>query len=224
MEIHIAIVDDKPINRQTLRQKLFGYNELVVDFEASNGLDFLEKLEAAARKPDIILIDLEMPEIDGIETIMRASLRFPELRFIVVTIFEDSNRIFNAIKIGASGYLLKDDSAIDLVEAITNVYEHNYIPMSPSVARKAMDLLRMLPESPEPGSENPVQSKEKRGITKREMEVLKHLASGKNYKAIGQILFISPLTVRKHVVKIYDKLHVNSRTEIINIAHQKKWI
>jgi DNA-binding NarL/FixJ family response regulator len=143
----------------------------------------------------------------------------------VLTVFEDNDKIFEAIKAGASGYLLKEDSAVNIIDAITNVHEYNGIPMSPGIARKAMELLRQLPIHH--FDENEVHEKVKEdnaGLSDREMDVLKEMVSGKNYKAIGEKLFISPLTVRKHASNIYDKLHVNSRAQIINIAHKKKWI
>jgi len=113
--------------------------------------------------------------------------------------------------------LLKDDSAVNIIDAITNVVEYNGIPMSPSIARKTMELLR---HSPAPVATEKTESV----LTDREMEILKEMVTGKNYKAIGEKLFISPLTVRKHTANIYDKLHVNSRAQIINLAHKNKWI
>jgi DNA-binding NarL/FixJ family response regulator len=172
-----------------------------------------------------VLMDLEMPELDGIETIRLANANYPFIKFIVLTVFEDSSKIFEAIKAGAHGYLLKEDTAVDIVDAIVNVHEHNGIPMSPAIARKAMDMLMKAPVHAYVGQEEetPVQD-ENIGLSSREMDVLKELASGKNYKFIGEKLFISPQTVRKHVANIYDKLHVNSRTQVINIAHKKRWI
>jgi DNA-binding NarL/FixJ family response regulator len=225
MPIKVAIADDKPINRQTVKDKILSYKEVALVMEARNGRDFLEQLKAAAVKPNVVLMDLEMPELDGIETIRLATASYPDVKFIVLTVFEDNNKIFEAIKAGAHGYLLKEDSAVNIIDAIINVHEHNSIPMSPPIARKAMDMLRQAPmhtyrdhEEDEPVKEHNA------GISNREMDVLKELVSGKNYKAIGEKLFISPQTVRKHVANIYEKLHVNSRAQVINIAHKKKWI
>jgi DNA-binding NarL/FixJ family response regulator len=225
MPIHLAIVDDKYVNRQTVREKLAEYKEVQLLLEAKNGVDFLEQLKQTKVLPDVVLMDLEMPEMNGIETIAIASASYPSIKFIVLTVFEDNDKIFEAIKVGANGYLLKEDTAVNIIDAITNVYHHNGIPMSPGIARKAMDLLRQVPvhayhdnEEDEPVKEDSA------GLSTREMDVLKELVSGKNYKAIGETLFISPMTVRKHVSHIYEKLHVNSRAQVINIAHKKKWI
>jgi DNA-binding NarL/FixJ family response regulator len=225
MNISIGIVDDKLINRQTVKDKLHSYHEIAIDLEAKNGQDFLAKLKDSKQLPHVVLMDLEMPEMDGIETIRLATANYPSIKFIVLTVFEDSSKIFEAIKAGAHGYLLKEDAAVDIVDAIVNVHQHNGIPMSPAIARKAMDMLMKAPVHAyiEQEEETPVQT-DNAGLSSREMDVLRELASGKNYKFIGEKLFISPQTVRKHVANIYDKLHVNSRTQVINIAHKNRWI
>jgi DNA-binding NarL/FixJ family response regulator len=225
MMINVAIVDDRPINRQTVKEKLYAFNEIAITLEANNGNDFLAQLKKTKTLPHVVMMDLEMPEMDGIETIKLATANYPTIKFIVLTVFEDNDKIFEAIKAGASGYLLKEDAAVDIVDAIVNVHQHNGIPMSPAIARKAMNMLMQAPvhvyETNE--EELPIQ-KDNATLSSREMEVLKELSSGKNYKFIGETLFISPQTVRKHVANIYDKLHVNSRAQVINIAHKKKWI
>lgn len=225
MPVFIAIVDDKAINRLTVKEKLMAYMEVRLILEAKNGRDFLEQLKLASVKPHVVLMDLEMPELDGIETIRLATASYPEIKFIVLTVFEDNDKIFEAIKAGASGYLLKEDSAVNIIDAITSVHEHNGIPMSPAIARKAMELLRQMPVHHYREQEEDEQVKpDNAGLSDREMDVLREMVSGRNYKAIGEKLFISPLTVRKHAAHIYEKLHVNSRAQMINIAHKKKWI
>jgi DNA-binding NarL/FixJ family response regulator len=225
MKILIGIVDDKQVNRQTVRDKLASYSEFEIVLEAKHGNDFLDKLKHAAVLPDVVLMDLEMPELDGIETIKIASANYPTIKFIVLTVFEDNNKIFEAIKAGAHGYLLKEDSAVNIVDAFVNVYEHNGIPMSPSIARKAMEMLMQAPvHSYKADEEEASIDADNASLSSREMDVLKELTSGKNYKFIGEKLFISPQTVRKHVSNIYEKLHVNSRTQVVNIAYKRKWI
>jgi DNA-binding NarL/FixJ family response regulator len=225
MPIQIAIVDDKLINRQTAKDKISDFKEVTLLLEAKNGLDFLEQLKTSKLLPDVVLMDLEMPLMNGIDTIALATASYPDIKFIVLTVFEDNDKIFEAIKAGASGYLLKEDSAVNIIDAITNVYYHNGIPMNPGIARKAMDLLRQVPvHAYHTNEEDEPVKEDNAGLSTREMDVLKELVSGKNYKAIGESLFISPMTVRKHVSHIYEKLHVNSRAQVINIAHKKKWI
>lgn len=222
MTIRIAIVDDKSINRDTVKKKLHAYTELELVLEAGNGKDFLEQIKELPenKKPHVVLMDLDMPVMDGIETIRFSSSIYPQIKFIVLTVFEDTERIFEAIKAGANGYLLKDDKAVNIVDAITNVYEYNGVPMSPSIARKAMEL--MLGNTPKVGKQDP--SADDLGLTVREIEILKELSSGASYNVIGEKLFISPLTVRKHVTNLYEKLHVSSRAQIINLAHKNKLI
>ncbi|MBS1628261.1 MAG: response regulator transcription factor [Bacteroidetes bacterium] len=218
MPILLAIVDDKSINRQTVKDKIISYAEVQLLIEAKNGKEFLEKLKQTELKPQVVLMDLEMPELNGIETIRIAAAAYPDIKFIVLTVFEDNDKIFEAIKAGASGYLLKEDSAVNIIDAITNVIEYNGMPMSPSIARKAIDMLAKIPTLPT--TEGNIGT----ALSEREMEILKEVVSGKNYKTIGEKLFISPLTVRKHVSHIYEKLHVNNRTQVINIAYKNKWV
>jgi DNA-binding NarL/FixJ family response regulator len=225
MPIRLAITDDRAINRQTIKDKMASFKEVSIVFEAKNGVDFLAQMKATKDLPDVALMDLEMPEMDGIETIKMATASFPSIKFIVLTIFEDNDKIFEAIKAGASGYLMKEESAVNIIDAITNVHEHNGIPMSPGIARKAMEMLKQVPtHAYQENEENEDVKADNAGLSNREMDVLKELVSGKNYKSIGEKLFISPMTVRKHVSHIYDKLHVNSRAQVINIAHKKRWI
>ena len=221
MPVRIAIADDKQINRTTVKEKIMAFKEIEMVLEAKNGHDFLEQLKRLPKEkyPQVVLMDLEMPIMDGIQTIAQATATYPDIKFIVLTVFEDDEKIFEAIKAGAGGYLLKDDSAVNIIDAVTNVVEYNGIPMSPSIARKTMELLRHAP--------SPVALEKQEAetiLTDREMEILKEMVTGKNYKSIGEKLFISPLTVRKHTANIYEKLHVNSRAQIINLAHKNKWI
>jgi DNA-binding NarL/FixJ family response regulator len=204
MPTRIAIADDKQINRTTVKEKIMSFKEIELVLEAKNGHDFLEQLKQLPvyKQPHVVLMDLEMPVMDGIQTISLASAAYPDIKFIVLTVFEDNEKIFEAIKAGARGYLLKDDTAVNIIDAITNVVEYNGIPMSPAIARKTLELLR----------HSPIAVTNETAIT------------GKNYKSIGEKLFISPLTVRKHVAHIYEKLHVNSRAQIINLAYKNKWI
>lgn len=219
MAIPIAIVDDRPINRQTMRDKIAAYPEMQLVFEARNGQDFLEQMKHQKPEPTVVLMDLDMPVMDGIEAIRIGAAAYPDCRFIVITVFEDNEKIFEAIRAGASGYLLKEDTAVNIIDAITNVVEYNGIPMSPVIAQKAMELLR--------NAERPVPEKQVDTavqLSDRELSILKELVKGRNYKAIGETLFISPLTVRKHVSNIYTKLHVGSRTQAISIAQKNRWI
>ena len=218
--IKVAIVDDNALNRNTIREKITNTN-IVVDFEARNGDDFFGQLERipAADYPQVVLMDLEMPVLDGIAAISSAVIRYPGIKFIVLTIFEDNEKIFEAIKAGASGYLLKEDKGVNIIEAIRNVVEHDGIPMSPAIARRAMKLLS---DGVQP--EQAVQTPKDYLLSDRETEILTEIVKGLSPVQIAEKLFISPNTVRTHVNNIYKKLHLNSRSQIINLAYKNKWI
>jgi len=137
----------------------------------------------------------------------------------VLTVFDEEEKIFEAIRAGASGYLLKHEPAQVLQEAVTNVMEYGGAPMSPAVARKALLLMSRanLPDMPE--DKNTVPSM----ITSREEEILEYMVKGWDAKRIGVELNISVLTVRKHIANVYEKLHVQSKAEVISMAHQQNW-
>ncbi len=219
MSIKIAIVDDKLIVRRAIRDKLNFSPEMKIILEACNGEDFLEKLKERAQvdMPEIVLIDLEMPLMDGIQTIAVASMIYPAMKFIVLTVFDNSEKIFEAVKAGANGYILKDDEAVNLIEAILHVINYDAVPMSPAIARKTLGLLKTgLPD---------VKSKSDYALlSNREHVVLQQLVEGLDYKEIAEKLFISPATVRTHISHIYQKLHVTSKAQAINIAHKNKWL
>ena len=223
MSIRIGIVDDKQINRITVKEKLLKYPEVELVLEAKNGEDFLEQLKEMTddEKPQLVLMDLEMPVLDGIQTIALVSPVYPDIKFIVLTVFEDNEKIFEAIKAGAHGYLLKDEQAINIIEAINQVVDYDGMPMSPVIARKAMAMLKQTGSVPVAEREG---SSPESLLSEREVDILKELATGKSYKAIGEKLFISKFTVRKHVSNIYNKLHVDSRTQVINVAQKNKWV
>jgi DNA-binding NarL/FixJ family response regulator len=222
LSIKVAIVDDKFINRKTLKEKLAKMENIVLVQESENGEAFYNSLlsKNAEFLIDVVLVDLEMPKMNGIETISACKQVFPHMKFIVLTIFEDTDRIFEAICAGANGYLLKEDLGLNIEEAIKNTVDFNGIPMSPTIARKAMDLIKLNNSN----TSSSILPEKKIIVTDREIEILKLLTTGLSYPKIGEKLFISPLTVRKHVANIYEKLHVNSRTQLILLAQEKRLI
>lgn len=219
--INIAVVDDKQINRNTVRLNISGCNNINILFEAENGEEFLNKLSQlkASEMPQVVLMDLDMPVMNGIEAIAIGSIKYPQMHFLVLTVFDDDDKIFEAIQAGASGYLLKDDSAIQLEEAIIQVMEHNAVPMSPAIARKTLNWVKFLHQPVKSESHSDVKV-----LSEREIEILKLLVEGFDYKKIADKLFISPFTVRTHTSKIYEKLHVNSKAQAIQLAHKLKWV
>lgn len=217
--VKIAIVDDKLIVRRAIRDKLSISSNINIIMEACNGNEFLETIRELPEEkiPEIVLMDIEMPEMDGIQTIAIASHLFPKIKFIVLTVFDNNEKIFEAIKAGANGYLLKDDDAVNLNDAILHVMNYDAVPMSPAIARKTLGLLKTgIPEA----TSNAASS----GLSTRELGVLQHLVEGLDYKQIADKLFISPATVRTHISNIYQKLHVTSKAQAIKLAYKNSWI
>jgi DNA-binding NarL/FixJ family response regulator len=223
MEFRIAIAEDNAVNRNTFMQKLSLSNKLRLVFSANNGNECLEKLKGMfhTEMPQVIFMDLKMPEMDGIEAIRIAKSLYPQIHFIVLTIFDDDSKIFDAIKAGASGYLLKHEPASVLEESVIDILETGGAPMSPAIARKALQLL-----SRSTNNENGAVAKNEipESITQREKEILQNMISGWDAKRIAAELNISTLTVRKHIANIYEKLHVSSRAQIIMLATKHKWL
>lgn len=217
----IGIVEDHFINRKIIKEKILPYEDIHIAIEAENGNNFFDLMKNLRKEdyPQVVLIDLEMPVLDGISTISLSSIRYPSIKFIVLTIYEDNDKIFDAIKAGASGYLLKEDKAINIVDAIANVIEYDGIPMSPAIARRAMKLLSGITQN-----NNTLEKIEDYQLSSREIQILKEIVGGNNPADIAEKLFISPNTVRTHVNNIYKKLHLNSRAQVISLAHKNNWI
>jgi DNA-binding NarL/FixJ family response regulator len=211
----IGIVDDKVYNVQILTEKLEAKSGVKITMSAFNGQEFLELLPTLELLPEIIFMDIDMPLIDGIEAVKQAKALFPQIHFIMITVFDDEERIFSAIQAGASGYLLKDESIANLHLAIDNVLEFGAAPLAPAIAKKAYNFIQ---------NQNKEAVAETTPLSSREMDILNCLAQGKSYTTIADELFISPHTVRKHMTNIYEKLHVNSKVEAVRLAMQKKWV
>ena len=217
--IRIAIVDDKLYNRKLIADKLFANVYFQIVFEAVNGQEFLDKMRDLAPEdlPHIVLMDIEMPVIDGIVAIATGSSLYPGIRFVVLTIFDDDEKIFKAIRAGACGYLLKEESGTVLIDMLMNLQESGAGPISPSIAYK---ILQMVQEN---HARQPAQKEtpDAFDLSKRELEVLNFLSQGDDYKQIAEKAFLSPNTVKKHIANIYQKLHVNSKAQALRIAYSR---
>jgi DNA-binding NarL/FixJ family response regulator len=219
--IRIALVEDNVVNRNTFQQKVQHHSHWKIIFIATNGENCLEQLKGMPENvlPNVIFMDIEMPGLNGIQTIAIGKTLYPQIHFIVLSAFDDDEKIFEAIKAGASGYLLKHESAASLNDAVVNLLEFGGAPMSPGIARKALQLLcssvnekidrkaSLIPET----------------ISEREREILQHTENGLDAKRIANFLNISVFTVRKHIANIYEKLHVQSKAQIMKLAHNNKW-
>ena len=225
MPLNIAIVDDKPANRRMVTEKLARNSLFAVTLTAGDGKEFLDKMALANPLPDIVLMDLEMPGMDGVAAIAAGSSRYPDVKFVVLTVFDDEEKIFKAIKAGANGYLLKEESAVSLADALWAMHESGSGAISPGIAHRLLDLVRR-GEDPRAAAAKPAPSTAFSdpnffNLSEREAEILKQLASGHGYKELGALLDISPNTVKKHVIHIYEKLHVHTRAQALKLAYER---
>ena len=217
MKTRIAVIDDNNFLIKSVKDKLSFFEDIAISLTANNGLECMDKLEEN-RMIDVILMDIEMPRQNGIETTALVKQKYPQIKIIVLTVFDDDENIFNAIQAGADGYLLKDTEPQALYDAIIQTLEGG-AAMTPSIALKTLNLLRS-PLS----LENDEAADETIKLTSRETDVLEQLSTGLPYTAIAENLRISPNTVRRHLENIYQKLQVHSKTEAIALAKKKRFI
>ncbi|HTR80466.1 MAG TPA: response regulator transcription factor [Bacteroidota bacterium] len=200
--IHVVIVDDDSEVRNGIAMLIngtHGYRCVGAYGNAQEALDQVPHLSV-----DVVLMDINMPNTSGIECVAKLKALQPTLQIMMLTSFEDNEKIFQSLIAGASGYLLKKTPPTKLLEAIDELHNGGS-PMSNQIARKVVETFRT----------QPVGSKDTVGLTEREQEILSHLAKGYRYKEIADTLFISVETVRTHLRNIYEKLHVRSRTEAV---------
>ncbi len=198
--ITVAIVEDEPELRVELAELLDASEDLVFRGAFGTGEDALRELPTMV--PDIVVMDINLPGMSGVDCTRALKLLAPETQILMLTMFDDADRIFGALRAGASGYLLKRSAATDLVGAIREVHGGGS-PISPQIARKVFQFFRTEDKAQPQGDE----------LTERERELLGLLARGRQYKEIADQLKISTDTVRSHIRRIYRKLHVHSRTE-----------
>jgi DNA-binding NarL/FixJ family response regulator len=206
MNLRIAIFDDNRNIRDSITLLLKTVPEFEVVGSFSHVLDCVDDIRAC--HPDIVLMDIEMPGMTGIEAVHAIKKEFPLVQILMQTVFEDDDRVFDSICAGAAGYILKNHLNFRLVDAIQELH-FGGSPMSPSIARKVLNKLQQIPQHVVPE-----QAPDYR-LTPREKEVLTCLVNGQSYKMIASDLHISYETVRSHVKKIYEKLHVASLTEVV---------
>ena len=211
MKINVVVFEDNKLVRDALQAILNGTAGLACSaaFQDVNRWD----LEVGRYQPDVVLMDIEMPGMNGIEATRCIVEKYPEVKILIQTVFHDHDKIFQALCAGASGYILKNDPPAKLIEAVFDVFNGG-APLSPMVAKKMLGFFsnkNVILVSPQSADYQ---------LSDREKELLQMIIKGDNYKTIGEKAFISYETVRTHVKNIYKKLHVTSRSEAVMKAIQ----
>lgn len=207
----IVIVDDQEIVRDGLRMILSLYEEINLVGEAANGQELMALLEA--RTPDVILMDIRMPVMNGIEATKAVKASYPDVKVIILTTFDEDEYIFNGLKYGASGYILKDASSKEIIRSIRAACDGNLL-LNPQVSSRVVNALQTLNE-PSFVDRSTAKQELSAVLTPREMEVVEQIMQGKSNKAIGEALYLTEGTVKNYVSHILDKLDLNSRTELV---------
>jgi DNA-binding NarL/FixJ family response regulator len=200
--IQVGIIEDNTTLRNSLESLFNNTKGMKCVVSLNNLLNVVSEIGHA--KPDVILMDIGLPHISGIEGVRTVKNNFPQILVLMFTVFDDDEKIFEAIRAGASGYLLKKTPPEEIVASIIDLY-HGGAPMTASIARKVVNSLQ---------SGSPAAIKDFQ-LTAREKEILYSLVDGLSYKKIAEKYFISISTIRTHISNIYDKLHVNSKAEAV---------
>ena len=208
-DIKVAVYEDNNALRESLSHLIRGSGLLRFAGAYADGRDILRNCEVA--HPDVILMDIDMPYVSGIEATRMVKKVYPEIEVMIFTVFEDRDKIFEALRAGATGYLLKKSSAVQIIESITGL-ANGGSPMSGEIARKVLEFFN-----------SPAQ-KNAYTLSERESEVLKRLVAGDSYKMIADNCCISIGTVRSHINSIYRKLAVNSKSEAVVKAIKERLI
>jgi DNA-binding NarL/FixJ family response regulator len=200
--IKVALYEDNETLRISLTHLLQSTDEFLWAGSFSNPIHILENCRNI--KPDVILMDIDMPELNGIEATELIKANFPEINILIFTVFEDRDKLFKALQAGASGYLLKKSKIVEIIQAIHEIH-HGGSPMTPAIARKVLEFF----QQPKMSKTNDY------ALSEREYDILQCLVDGDSYKMIADHCCISMGTVRSHINNIYKKLHVNSKSEAV---------
>ena len=216
--IKVLIADDQELIRQSLRIVLDSRSEFTVTDAVSNGVEVIQSIRRD--KPDVILMDIRMPKMDGVQCTKIVKEGYPDIRIIILTTFDDDEYVYNALRFGASGYLLKGVSMDGLAEAIMTVYQGQAM-INPDIATK---VLRFFSQMASDQSPIHIEDRQVEELTRKEWKIIDEVAKGHSNKEISEILSLSEGTVRNYISTILDKLGLRDRTQLAIWAiqsHQK---
>ena len=216
--IKVLIADDQELIRQSLRIVLDSRSEFTVTDAVSNGVEVIQSIRRD--KPDVILMDIRMPKMDGVQYTKIVKEGYPDIRIIILTTFDDDEYVYNALRFGASGYLLKGVSMDGLAEAIMTVYQGQAM-INPDIATK---VLRFFSQMASDQSPIHIEDRQVEELTRNEWKIIDEVAKGHSNKEISEILSLSEGTVRNYISTILDKLGLRDRTQLAIWAiqsHQK---
>lgn len=221
--VRIMVVDDHALFREGLGLLLKRRQDLVVVAEASSGEEAIEKVEAV--RPDLVLLDLNLPGLGGVETCRELKAKLPDLRVVILTMSNDLNSIFDAVRAGACGYLLKDIASDQLLDSIDQIYHEGGI-LEPFLARRLLAEFsaNKLPGAAPGGRPPTEETLPNANLSPREVEILQQVVAGRSNKEIANELSISKYTVGNHINNIFRKLGVNDRTQAAVAALKMKLV
>lgn len=210
--IKIAIAEDNFFSMKAIQEKLQPFEDIAIIHNSRNGFELMSML-ASNHDIDLILMDIEMPIMNGIEATEKVKQNYPDIKIVIVTIFDDDESVFNAIKAGADSYILKETKSNKVYEAIRDTLDGGSA-MSPSIALKALQLLKSATHL------DTRKNTETIFLSERETEILNQLSKGFTNKHIAGNLYISPFTVKRHIENIYEKLQAHNRIELLEKARR----
>lgn len=210
--IKIAIAEDNIFSLKAIQEKLQPFEDIAIIHNSGNGFELMSML-ASNHDIDLILMDIEMPIMNGIEATEKVKLNYPDIKIVMVTIFDNDESVFNAIKAGADSYILKETKSNKVYEAIRDTLDGGSA-MSPSIALKTLQLLKSATHL------KTRKNTETIFLSERETEILKQLSKGFTNKHIAANLYISPFTVKRHIENIYQKLQAHNRIELLEKARR----
>lgn len=210
--IKVVLVEDNHFSLEALLEKLTAFEDIHIVQTAGNGIELLQYLLTNSQI-DLILMDIEMPEMNGIEAAQQVKKLYPHIKIVMITIYDDDEFIFNAIKAGADSYILKETKSEKIYETIHDTLNGGSV-MSPSIALKTLKLLKNATQF------KTDEKNEVAPLSDREVEILEQLSKGYSNKIIANNLFISPFTVKRHIENIYQKLQAHNRIELLEKARR----